>query len=890
MKNKGIYYSMDALLAGVLFISVILILFQNSFYEPHVDQQSFLAQDLLASFGAIKLGDVNYALVENELATGDFVTENNTVLDLIGIYWALNQTDNATDLISYFVNGTIPEQLYVQLTLGDDALYPYQNSTNPSNIISGRRMITGIAQGKPLSGFSSSAYLKKVRNKKISSYAYFGGYYGQGNVTVNLDLPSDFSSIRLLDAILKIETAGTFDLLVNGDVCLNDVSGSSTNVTQWNLNSCNASFISNKNNISFNYKSALNTSAISGGLIKITYTTDTLNEITPSGFKRYYFPEILGFINMYDAFSAQGLITNWTLNMTFYNEYDTFVTIGNETVFVAPGKNITQNVIYSKINASLPPTQIPLRVGTTNLSNITLVQDGEPSDSFLVTDVSGSMDDCGLYYTENVTYCNYDYKSWWWWFNIECEYTGSCVSNECGGSSTTRNHLIYNKTVSTCNKTLMELAKEADDLFVDVVLGNSTLNEIGLVDFSSNANPATDLTNVKGVLHSEIATYSAGGSTCTCCGINRAMNLLASSTDKKFMVVLSDGEPTAYCNGFNDYTGSGGDNSQATQDAIDSGQEACDNNITVYTIGFGEGMTASGHDTMRQIACNDSLYYNASDAASLAEIYENISKSILVAANYSSQTINIVGNFSQANLSKDSYLDLHYTPIIPEDSQGRLSLTFESNQFGGCSSSINLPAGILIKDAYVTSFSSNHWTKSLIVNGVTVFNLSEYGSDYTLLGDPFIIQIPSAILTPGVVNTFELNVGDNPINNSACSPNNTFIYTALINASTPRGETYEVHEGCVWTIESEMGSNSTLHIPNDYSGTNVCFYTAVNISYNPLDAYDSATHFLLKQLDPDNNGKVIVDLSESDLEITITLVSGIPYLWGPTLVGTQIGS
>ncbi|MBN1175434.1 VWA domain-containing protein [Candidatus Woesearchaeota archaeon] len=890
MNNKGIYYSMDALLAGLLFVGVILLLFQNSFYEPNTDQQNFLSQDLLASLGSITLGESNYPMITAELSSGQYVDANNTVLELIGIYWALNQTQNATKIITRFVNGTVPDQLYLQLNLDGDDLYPYQNSTTPTNIIGGRRMITGIAQGKPLTGFSSSAYLKKVRNKKTSSYAYFGGYYAQGNISTTLNLPSDFSSSRIISARINIETPGTFDLLINGNVCLNDVTGLTTTVTSWDLINCNSSFKPNKNNISFIYSSELNVSAISGGLIKVTYTTDTLKEIIPTGYKRYYLPEIQGFINVYDAFSAQGLIDSWNLNMTFYNEYDTFVTIGNETIFIAPGSNTTQNIFFSRNNASLPPTEIPLRVGTTNLSNITIVQSGDPSDSFLVTDVSGSMDDCGLYYTENVTYCGYDYKFWFWWTYTECPYTGSCVSNECGGSTTTQNHVIYDKTVSTCNKTLMELAKEADDLFVDVVLGNSTLNEIGLIDFSTNANTPTDLTNIPGVLHSEISTYSAGGNTCTCCGINRAKDLLLSSDDDKFMVVLSDGEPTAYCNGFSDYTGSTGDNTQARNDAIASGQEACANNITVYTIGFGEGMSAQGHDIMRQIACNDSLYYNASNAGDLAEIYENISQDILVAANYSSQTINIVGNFTIANLSKDSYIDLYYTPIVQEDNQGKLSMVFESAPFGGCTSSVSIPGGVLIEDAYVTSFSSNHWTKKLDVNGINVFNLSEYGSDYTLLGDPFIIQVPSAVLIPGATNNFTLEVGDNPVNISSCSPNNTFIYTALINASTPRGETYEEHEGCTWIVESETGKNSTIKIPKDYSGPNNCSYTSASISYNVLDAYDSATHFLLSQLDPDNNGKIIVDLAESDLEITITLVSGIPYLWGPTLVGTQVGS
>lgn len=354
------------------------------------------------------------------------------------------------------------------------------------------------------------------------------------------------------------------------------------------------------------------------------------------------------------------------------------------------------------------------------------------------------------------------------------------------------------------------------------------------------------------------------------------------------MIVLSDGEPTRKCSSFSDYTGDSGTSAENKQWAINAGQEACNNNITVYTIGFGSSMTADGHDTMQKIACNSSLYFNATDVSDLAAIYENISNQVLVAANYSSQTVNVVGNFSASKIFENSYIDLYYDPIVPPSSLSRISLTFESDQFSGCTQTIPLPSGIAIEDAFVTSFSSNHWTKFLKANGVTVFNISDFGSDFALIGDPFIIQVPSPLLIPGANNTFELDVGDSPLNHSSCSLNNSLIYTALINASTPRTQTVEVADGCTWTIQSETDTYTVLPVPSTYAGPNLCTYNATNISYNPLDAYDSAVIGLLKELDPDNNGKLLVDLTSADLEITITVVSGIPYLWGPSMVGLNV--
>ncbi len=885
--KKGMYYSMDALLAGLLIVGVAVTLLSLSYYEPSMDDKTFITQDLLNVLSAITVGEINHPFVVNETLNGNITDINNTVLEQIGEYWALNETAKANFLFEIVVNDSMPPHLNVLFSIEGDELF-LQNSSDINNLVISRRMISGIAKGAPITGSSSSANLKKVRNKKTNAYAYFGGFYGQGNVSVQLQFPTDFQVSRLLASELKIETPGTFDLYINDIACGGSRTGSTGEISLWNVMACNGSFQAGENDIKLVFTTQLNVSYVSGGFLRVVYTTDTVQDPAVVGYKRYYLPEISGFINMYDAFSAQGLIRNWTMNLTLYNEYDTFVTVANETIFIAPGQNTTQNLIYSRVNQTLPPTEIPLRIGTTNLSNITIATAGKPSDSFLVTDVSGSMSDCGRYYTQDVEYCSYEYFWWIWWIGRECPLTTTCVSNECGGTSTTQNHLIYNKTVSTCNATLLDIAKEADHLFVDIILNDSSLHEIGLVDFSTSANTPTGLTNVQGVLDAEIDTYVDGGWTCTCCGINQARDLINVSTDNKFIVVLSDGEPTAYCGGgIHDYTGSTGDNTRSQNDAIAAAQQACADNITVYAIGFGESMSATGHSVMQQIACNSSLYYNATNVSALAQIYENISNQILVAANYSSQTLSIVGNYSVAHLYNGSYVDLYFEPLVLTSNQGKISLTFESDQFGGCSATVPIPGGIDILDAYVTSFSSKHWTKLVTANGVVVFNLSDYGSDYILLGDPFLIQIPTTTLIPGANNSIVLQVGDSPTNDSVCSLNNTLIYTILINASTPRSETFEIADGCNWTIESETDLTSQLLIPIDYTGSNQCNYTSTSVVYNAYDAYDSATYHLLVQLDPDNNGKVLVDLTEADLEITITLVSGVPYLWGPTTVSMR---
>jgi hypothetical protein len=175
----------------------------------------------------------------------------------------------------------------------------------------------------------------------------------------------------------------------------------------------------------------------------------------------------------------------------------------------------------------------------------------------------------------------------------------------------------------------------------------------------------------------------------------------------------------------------------------------------------------------------------------------------------------------------------------------------------------------------------------LAVNGVTVFNLSNYYVPYYRLGDPFIIQVPVDSLNYGN-NTIFTETGDSPTNRTNCTGNNYMIYTALVPAVTSRTDVREKQEGCSWYVAYEDGTFDTLVVPQTYVGAKQCSYVPGNISYDADDTYDVATHNLLEQLDLNNDGEVFVNVNKLDLEITTTIISNIPYMWGPALMQIEV--
>jgi hypothetical protein len=894
--KKAIFYVMDALLASMLLIGAVLLIYKT--YSPEdidIDQQTFVSHDILTVLSELKLSELNNSFISQEIASGNITDINKSVLDQIGEYWALNKSSNATYLLEFVINESIPKNFGIRTSMGNHSWQQellLRNITRKINSIVSNRMISGIEQGKPLTGFSGTSYLKKVYNKKTSSYTYFGGFVGQGNISVKLYLPADFNYSRLIDATLKIESPGTFKLYINNQQCGTTYTGNIGEVSLWNITSCDLYFIAGKNDISMKYDSSLNTSYVSGGFIKLTHTTDALIENSTPGYYRYYFPDINGFINLYDTVSVQGNIINWTLNTTFFNKYQTFFKFGNETIFITQGNDtVNQTIVYTKYNQMLPQEPIPIRFAVTNFSNITTTVYGLPADTFIITDTSGSMDTC----VGTALNCTYQYRkvSGGTYFPISCIVfsASSCDAtpdNPCGGSPFNKG-----KNYNTACQSRLQIAQNVDNNFVDTIFNASSQHSVGLVDFDTRSNSLTPLTNIAATLHSAINGYSTGGSTCTCCGLNRARNNLIVSGNKKFMILLSDGDANVCCTSLNDTTGTG-DNHGCAGGAgtplswsIYAGQTACANNITVFTIGFGNDMSASGKSAMQQTACNTSLYYNATNTAELQSVFNNITQQILIAANFSSQTVTVVGNYTPSRLYGSSYIDVYYTPLMEPLEQNKISIITETMQFNGCNASILIPPNVEVRDAYVTSYSSNHWTKSLAVNGITVFNLTNYGQEYVLLGDPFIIQVPAVSLQPGANNLIKLDIGDSPTNSSNCSNNNTLIYTALINVSTPRTDALENKVGCLWTIESTNGLFN-VSIPAGYSGTKTCKYTSSGISFDNLDVYDVAVYDMLKQLDYENDGKIFFDLTQNDLEIVLFTTGQVAYMWGPSLMKLEV--
>lgn len=354
----------------------------------------------------------------------------------------------------------------------------------------------------------------------------------------------------------------------------------------------------------------------------------------------------------------------------------------------------------------------------------------------------------------------------------------------------------------------------------------------------------------------------------------------------KSMIVMTDGQANVRCPGFSPNLSPPIENNpdcspttadDPCDDAIYAACKAYEQyGIKVYGVAFGNDADVN---TTKEIGitCGRGGYY-FSNVEDLVDIYENISNQI-IEATYYEQTV--VAEGVSTKLFNDSYIKVDY-PIILNPG---ITITAETSEFNNAESSgaFEIPADSAPYEAKVVSYSGSKWTSKVEkYNNNTslwekIYDLGDYNSDFINLGDPYYVNIPVDKINIGN-NSVRIYQGLSSSNYTAGSRYNKAIYTIIKN-STGFSKIVATAEGCNWNIEMEGGSTFVVKVPEDYAGSENCYYNSTSISYRTSDAINLAVFSLLKTIDLNNNGRIEVKFDENDLTIVSKPVEGVPFTW-----------
>jgi hypothetical protein len=298
--SKGIIFTLDALLAALLLIGGILLIAQIAEYDSDTTQLSSAGQDVMLALSSLRMYELQDPWISARIADGTITDANITVLEQIGYFWALGQIAEAERLSEILLNDSYVEYGF-RISVDDVPIYARNTTKNGDDVVVASRMVSGVAQGKAITGSSAVAYLRRIKDKRTASFTTFGGFIGQGNISVKVvDIPSD-ANITLIS--LELAAGAPFTVAFNNVAC----GGTYTPVdfngtpTLWDLTACNDSLIPGAvNNVSIIFPGALNSSHVDGGFLRVKFKTSTLTTDINSTFVQYRFPGIDGVINIYD--------------------------------------------------------------------------------------------------------------------------------------------------------------------------------------------------------------------------------------------------------------------------------------------------------------------------------------------------------------------------------------------------------------------------------------------------------------------------------------------------------------------------------------------------------------------------------------------------------------
>ncbi len=902
--KRGLIFTFDAFFAFLIVIAILPLAFMfltERTSDTITQKLSLQSEDAVGVMANIRVVDLIKEPAIADLYKIGAITKDDlgkTLLELIADLWASNSSvsnTRAANITEQIFRKILPGNAQWNVNIENEVLYSTSGTFGRSSTVS-RRIASGFRKGLPSQGFVASAFLTNIGGKRASSYFFFGGFVGQGNISFNVsDIPFD---ANMSFVYMEMDAGSNFTLLINGNSCGTfNKTASGLSGDSWTIypGSCLSAIVGGSNN-TFLISFATNDSTkqyVGGGFIRVVYQTKQL--VPVSNVTRYYLPGIQGAINYYDSFYIPGNLTSMSVHLEFITRFSLSMLISNVTVYNTTGNttnrtvDISDSVLRTKLNYSeLSKENVLLRIGTVQQTegNITFAS---TTDAIVVAGDSNSMGICD----------------------------------------------IINGSLSVCgiggNATRLAAAKVAEKIFAGIVINNSG-NRVGSLSYHNNINnPDTqDLTSNLTLITQKIDDIHAQGASkrCYACGIAEARRRLIPAgtsvpsgalspagpgspyTNRRAVVMMADGNAD-FCDNTDTSVGAYNQNcgvATAKQQAINLACQAGNHSayspsgrpLVINTVLFGSGATTDNSTLIKIANCTGGTFFVSQNFSELVNIYSGMGGT-LSNITYVQQTVNF-SSAGESVLYRNSYIDYQYAKEEPQIDYQEIQVDQETNKFDSCNGAFFIPAQMRVVDAKVTSYSSDFWTSLVTVNytDVVVFNLSKFPNLITDLGDPFRVQIPPGLMLSNKTNNITVRIAANQSGlSSSCSSGNRMIYSARIRASVPFGSLFTTMSGKVVRVYHDIDHDGVQDGYTDITaGGNLQNFNSTVRAVDTLDPQnDAVDNALVRLLDYLNfiSGTGVsgsstnpIDVALSNIEITIT-GTGIPFGWGPLDIRFVVG-
>jgi len=180
--KKGFFFTVDSIIGAGIITLGILLLYTFYIVEPSYTSLDYTSHDLINSLSTLKVGEVNNTYIDELISGGEITNTENTILEQIGEFWAIDKINKAGNLTKEFTDDFVDENLGFGFYIEGEKIYSKDKSHNGISITS-KKMISGIQRNRTREGFSARAVATKVKKNTTEVFMInpAGSSHGSGN-------------------------------------------------------------------------------------------------------------------------------------------------------------------------------------------------------------------------------------------------------------------------------------------------------------------------------------------------------------------------------------------------------------------------------------------------------------------------------------------------------------------------------------------------------------------------------------------------------------------------------------------------------------------------------------------------------------------------------------
>jgi len=147
MKKKGVYFTIDSVIAGGIIIVVILLV--SSFYvkERPSNHLTYLSKDIIRTLSILTVKEIDNEYINSLIDDGTITNLDNTVLEQIGEFWADDEMELANRTASNVTEPWVSNVTGFGIWIDNETIYN-RNISLKKSLISTKKIISGIEKGR----------------------------------------------------------------------------------------------------------------------------------------------------------------------------------------------------------------------------------------------------------------------------------------------------------------------------------------------------------------------------------------------------------------------------------------------------------------------------------------------------------------------------------------------------------------------------------------------------------------------------------------------------------------------------------------------------------------------------------------------------------------------